>query len=48
MDPRSRELESQAVALVTKYGLLMPGPVKEFLTKVADYLMWNQLKEKLK
>jgi predicted oxidoreductase len=45
---RSQELERQAVALVSKYGLFMPGPVKAFLAEVADFLMWDNLKEKLK
>lgn len=41
-------LERQAVALITQYGLFLPAPAKSFFRKLADYLMWQNLKEKLK
>lgn len=42
------ELEREAVALVTKYGLFLPAPAKEFFRKLAEHLNWTTLREKLK
>lgn len=44
----SDDLEREAVALVARYGLLMPGAVKEFLKKMASHLGWPNLERKLK
>ena len=47
MSDKNAEMQRRAVALVTQYGLFMPGPVKTFLRELADHLNWNDLKGKL-
>lgn len=47
MDARSNELQAEAVALVKRYRLFLPQPVKAFLAKVADFLNWDNLKKEL-
>jgi hypothetical protein len=47
MQQRSDELQAQAVALVRQYGFLLPKPVKQFLTNLADFLNWQTLKGQL-
>lgn len=44
----SAALELEAIALVKKYGLLLPGPAKEFFRKLAAHLSWTDLQKALK
>ncbi|MFL6675872.1 MAG: hypothetical protein ACJ8LG_21595 [Massilia sp.] len=44
---RGDELQAEAVALVKRYGLFLPAPVRSFLAKMADFLNWDNLKKEL-
>lgn len=44
---RSNELQAEAVALVKRYRLLLPRPVRDLLAKLADFLNWDNLKKEL-
>lgn len=44
---KSLELEAEAVAMVKKYGFLLPAPAKDFFRKLAIFLNWQQLMKEL-
>lgn len=48
MNDQSTELERRACALIKQYGLLLPGPAKQFFRELADHLNWQNLKGQLK
>jgi hypothetical protein len=43
----NEELQAEAIALVRQYGWILPQPVRAFLTKLADFLNWQDLKKEL-
>lgn len=42
------ELEAEAVAMLRKYGLVLPAAGKAFFKKLAAYLSWFELERQLK
>lgn len=42
------ELEAEAIAMLRKYGLLLPAAGKAFFRKLAAYLSWFELERHLK
>ena len=42
-DEQGQALQRQAVELYRKYGLMLPGPAKDFFRKLATYLQWQDL-----
>jgi hypothetical protein len=47
-DHMDTELEAEAVAMLRKYGLLLPAAGKAFFRKLAAYLSWFELERQLK
>lgn len=47
-DHMDAELEAEAVAMLRKYGLLLPAAGKAFFRKLAAYLSWFELERHLK
>lgn len=43
----SEKLEEQGLGILKKYGLWLPGIVKDFLIKVAVFNQWQKLKKEL-
>lgn len=48
MDNKNIELERRAVVLFRQYGFLLPRPVKDFFSELADHLNWQDLKKGIK
>jgi hypothetical protein len=47
-DHMDMELEAEAIAMLRKYGLLLPAAGKAFFRKLAAYLSWFELERHLK